>query len=86
MIILKINKEVFYKLCLILCAIIWGSTFVVIKDATNTMTSGFINAGRFTIATLILLVIYFKKIKNINKTELKGGILMGISLFGGYYL
>ncbi len=38
-----------------------GSTFVVIKDATNTMTSGFINAGRFTIATLILLVIYFKR-------------------------
>lgn len=86
MIILKNNKEVFYKLCLILCAIIWGSTFVVIKHATNTMTSGFINAGRFTIATLILLVIYFRKIKNINKTELKGGILMGISLFGGYYL
>ncbi|MBU5337209.1 DMT family transporter [Intestinibacter bartlettii] len=80
------NKEIFYKLCLVLCSVIWGSTFVVIKDATNTMSSGFINAGRFTIATAILLIVYFKKIKNINKSELKHGIMMGISLFGGYYL
>ncbi len=83
---MKNNKELFYKICLIVCSLIWGSTFVVIKDATNTMSSAFINASRFTIATAILLVVYFKKIKNLNKTELKDGILMGASLFGGYYL
>lgn len=83
---MKNNKELFYKLCLILCAIIWGSTFVIIKDATNTMSSAFINAGRFTIGTIILFIIYFKKIKNIKKTELKSGIIMGVALFGGYYL
>ena len=66
--ILKNNKELLYKLCLIVCSIIWGSTFVVIKDATNTMSSGFINASRFTIAAVILLAVYFKKIKNINKS------------------
>lgn len=83
---MKNNKELFYKMCLILCAVIWGSTFVVIKDATNTMSSGFINAGRFTIGTIILFIVYFKKIKNINKSELKSGIIMGVALFGGYYL
>ena len=83
---MKNNKELLYKLCLIVCSIIWGSTFVVIKDATNTMSSGFINASRFTIAAVILLVVYFKKIKNINKSELKHGIIMGVALFGGYYL
>jgi len=83
---LKNNRELFYKVCLILCAIIWGSTFVVIKDATNTMSSAFINASRFTIATIILFVVYFKKIKNMSKTELKHGIMMGVALFGGYYL
>lgn len=83
---MKNNKELLYKLCLIVCSIIWGSTFVVIKDATNTMSSGFINASRFTIAAVILLAVYFKKIKNINKSELKHGIIMGVALFGGYYL
>ena len=83
---MKNNRELFYKVCLILCAIIWGSTFVVIKDATNTMSSAFINASRFTIATIILFVVYFKKIKNMSKTELKHGIMMGVALFGGYYL
>ena len=83
---MKNNKELLYKLCLIVCSIIWGSTFVVIKDATNTMSSGFINASRFTIAAVILLAVYFKKIKNINKSELKHGIIMGAALFGGYSL
>lgn len=80
------NKEIFYKFCLLICALIWGSTFVVIKDATNTMSSGFINAFRFTIGGGVLFIIYFNKIKNINKSELKHGLLMGITLFLGYYL
>ena len=43
-------------------------------------------SSRFTIAAVILLAVYFKKIKNINKSELKHGIIMGEALFGGYYL
>ena len=82
---MKNNKELFYKICLILCAIIWGSTFVVVKDATNTMPSAFINASIFTVATIILFVVYFKKIKNISKKELKHGIIMGVTLFGLYH-
>ena len=83
---LKNKNELFYKLCLFGCALIWGSTFVIIKDATNTMSSAFINAARFTIASIILFVVFFKKVKNINRQELKHGTIMGIFLFGGYYL
>lgn len=83
---LKNKNELFYKICLLGCALIWGSTFVIIKDATNTMSSAFINAARFTIASIILFVVFFKKIKNISIQELKHGIIMGIFLFGGYYL
>lgn len=60
---LKNKNELFYKICLLGCALIWGSTFVIIKDATNTMSSAFINAARFTIASIILFVVFFKKIK-----------------------
>lgn len=83
---MKDNRELFYKILLLVCALIWGSTFVIIKDTTNTMSSGFINAARFTIGSFILLIVYFKKIKHINKHELKYGFFMGITLFGGYYL
>lgn len=83
---MKNKNELFYKMCLLGCALIWGSTFVIIKDATNTMSSAFINAARFTIASIILFVVFFKRIKNITRQELKHGIIMGVFLFGGYYL
>jgi drug/metabolite transporter (DMT)-like permease len=41
--------------------------------------------GRFVTASLLLTAIYYKKLKLINKTILKYGIITGVFLFFGFY-
>ncbi|TFB09256.1 DMT family transporter [Candidatus Atribacteria bacterium MT.SAG.1] len=65
--------------------IIWGSTFAIIKGVLDQIPTFTFLAYRFLLATLILYLIFWKRIKeNIDKTTLKKGSLVGIFLFLGY--
>ncbi len=64
--------------------IIWGSTFAIIKDILDQIMPFTFLAYRFFLATFILYVMLWKKIKNIDRMILKKGSLIGISLFLGY--
>lgn len=74
------------KPALFLTAIIWGSTFAVAKLATEAFSASFINAFRFTVASVITMVVAYPLRKLLNKEYLIHGTLMGITLFGGYIL
>lgn len=76
-------KKYIGELGLILIAIIWGSGFVVNKFSLD---GGFtpiqIITLRFFIASMLLNVMFFKRIKkNIDKDTIKKGSLLGIFLF-----
>ncbi len=64
--------------------IIWGSTFAIIKDILDQIMPFTFLAYRFFLATFILFVMFWRKIKNIDKMILKKGSLIGIFLFLGY--
>lgn len=65
--------------------IIWGSTFAIIKGVLDQIPTFTFLAYRFLLAALILYLIFWKRIKkNIDKTTLKKGFLIGIFLFMGY--
>ncbi len=64
--------------------IIWGSTFAIIKDVLDQIMPFTFLAYRFLLAVLILSVIFWKRIKSIDKIILKKGFLIGIFLFLGY--
>lgn len=80
------KKHIWYKIALFIAALIWGSTFVVVKDATATMSTSFILALRFSIGSLVLILIYYKKLKIIDKKYLKGGLVMGTTLFLSFWM
>ncbi|MBU4561912.1 DMT family transporter [bacterium] len=63
---------------------IWGSTFAIIKDILDQIMPFTFLAYRFFLATFILFVMFWRKIKNIDKMILKKGSLIGIFLFLGY--
>ena len=65
---MKNKKYILSKAALFIAALIWGSTFVVVKDATFTMGASFILAMRFSIGSLVLISIYYKKLKIIDKS------------------
>ena len=77
-------KGIQAEIYLLIIVIIWGSTFAIIKGILNLMPPYAFLAYRFLLATLILVLIFWKKIKEINKTILRKGSLIGIFLFLGY--
>lgn len=72
------------KAALFLAAIIWGSTFVIVKEATDTMPTNFIIALRFTVGSLALGIIFRKKLKLIDKDYIIAGFVMGVSLWSSF--
>lgn len=74
------------KPLLFVTAILWGSTFTIAKIATESFSAPFVNAVRFTIASLCLLIIAYPFRKGLNKEYFIHGTLMGVTLFGGYMM
>jgi len=70
---------------LLVMTIIWGATFVIVKEAINDISSMLFVATRFGIAGLILLaVLYFKKQKTMLD-EVRAGLFLGLLLFLGFF-
>ncbi|MCE5308117.1 MAG: DMT family transporter [Acidobacteriales bacterium] len=74
------------ELALVLIALIWGSTFVVVKQALESVSTLLFLALRFGLASVALLVA-FRRLRPAlfeQKRLLAGGVLAGVCLFGGY--
>lgn len=81
---MKNKKSLYADLSLFLVAIIWGSGFVVTKNALDVMTPFYIMGFRFIIAAVAITIISFKRLKNITKLDFKAGIIVGFFMFLGF--
>ena len=72
------------KAALLVATLIWGSTFIIFKDAMNGLPPLFILAFRYLVATVILSSVFFKKLRLINKTYLWQGAVLGVFLAAAY--
>jgi len=79
-------KGIQAEIYLLIIVIIWGSTFALIKGVINIIPPYTYLAYRFLLAALILILIFRKRMKEINIMVLKKGSLIGIFLFLGYAL
>ena len=66
--------------------VIWGLTFLLVRNAVTVSGPLFFVGFRFAVATVILGVISIKIIPQITRMELIAGSLIGFSLFVGYAL
>jgi drug/metabolite transporter (DMT)-like permease len=71
-------------LLLILIAFIWGSTFVLVKEALNDASPLLLNSARMVVAALSLAIFYRKKIAVLTKPALTAGVVVGVFLYAGY--
>jgi len=69
---------------LILTAAIWGFAFVVVKDSLDYVGAVYMVAIRYTIAAVVMGLIFIKRWKNLNKKILLHGFISGLFLCGGY--
>ncbi len=59
---------------------IWGSTFVVAKSVSDSISPSLYIFLRFGIGTVLFPLLFFKHLKNISSTTWKKGIILGIML------
>src|SRR5215831_16634500 len=76
-------------LALVLVALIWGSTFIIVKEAVEQVSILLFLAVRFLIASVALALIFRGRGCHSHWSrarQLRGGALTGFLLFGGYLL
>lgn len=74
---------------LLATTLIWGTSFVIMKNTLDSVSTLYILAIRFTIAAILMSAFALKfvgieQLKKIDKGYLIGGGLMGITLFVSY--
>jgi len=78
------NRRVKADLALVLCSVIWGASFVVVKFILLNSSPLVFMALRFTLASLVMLPLYRRGLRKMNRAEFWAGVVTGMSLFGGY--
>lgn len=71
-------------LSLLIVALIWGGGFIAVKDALNSISPFYMMAIRFSLATIMMLLVFFKKIKILKRKDLVIGSIVGLFLFAGF--
>lgn len=78
------NMQLVAKLSLLLATLIWGSSFIIMKDALDDITTFYLLAIRFTGAFALLGIVFWKKCKQIRKDVVFAGFVMGTALIAAY--
>lgn len=71
-------------LTLVFITVIWGSTFVMVKNALDDVQPMTFVAWRFWIATLVLVFLFRQQARTISRAEWRAGMLIGLFLAMGY--
>lgn len=69
------------KILLFSAALIWGSTFVFIKNSLDDVDPFFLTAMRFSIGALALAIVLLPHLKEIDRKIVKAGAEIGAHLF-----
>lgn len=65
-------------------AIIWGSSFFIMKDTVDDFPVFYLIAVRFLIASILIGACGYKRLKTIDKDTIIAGFVMGLTLFIAY--
>ena len=78
------TKQLKADIALLIVTIIWGSSFVLTKNALEYLPTYNFLAIRFLLAALLSAIIFHKNMRTINRDTLKYGCIIGVILFLGY--
>jgi drug/metabolite transporter (DMT)-like permease len=63
---------------------VWGSTFVIVKNAVSKMQVMDFLAWRFLVATAVMVAVRPRALRELDREGWLRGILLGLTLTGGY--
>lgn len=78
------RKMLLGDLGLLITAFVWGSGFVAVKNALDTLSPMYIMTLRFGIAALLTGILFYRKVVTMDKEHLKAGFIIGLFLFSAF--
>ena len=81
---LHLNNPTGGRLALLTAAVIWGSSFIVMKDTVDHIPVFQLLAIRFTLAGLLLALLFRKRLMTSGKQRLSHGAICGVLLLSAY--
>ncbi|MGA2096357.1 MAG: DMT family transporter [Candidatus Acidiferrum sp.] len=71
-------------LALAFCTLLWGATFVIVKNSLVHASVFVFLAARFTVAAFLMAVFRPHVFRSLKREELLAGAALGFFMFGGY--
>src|SRR5580700_3228450 len=78
------SKRAKADLALAFCTLLWGTTFVVVKNALDHASVFLFLAIRFSLAAILMAAFRPRVLRNLKREELLAGAALGFFMFGGY--
>ena len=69
---------------LLAATLVWGTSFVILKDTISEVPPMFVIAIRFLVAGIVLALFFIKKLKSVSKRSLLRGAIVGLFLAAAY--
>ena len=79
-----LSKRVRADFALCLCSLIWGATFVVVKDALADISVLVYIAVRFGLAAVLMGILFWRSLHGITLRTIWAGAQIGLFMLGGY--
>ena len=65
------------KILILLATVIWGSSFVVLKNTLDTIPTEYLLGFRFSLAAVLLAGVFYPMLRKFNLGYLRRGLLLG---------
>jgi drug/metabolite transporter (DMT)-like permease len=78
-----VSRSLKAHILLVLMTLVWGATFVVIKNALVDVSPLFFNAVRMSLAALVLAAVFHRELPRITLGAVVPGVLVGVFLCVG---
>ncbi len=70
---------------LLLCGIIWGSGFVIMKTSLDSLPVNWLLALRFSLAAVVSALLCCKRLVRANRYTVHAGLIGGLFIYAAYY-
>ena len=81
---MKRNMGIIGQIILFIVALIWGTSFVVLKNMLDSISALWVLSFRFLFSSLILGLFAGKKLFTLRRESYRAGALLGLSVVGAY--
>src|SRR5580692_3116334 len=79
-----LSKHFRADLALGMTALIWGATFVVVKDALADVSVFLYIAVRFALAAVVMAIFFRQSLRGLTRSSIWAGAQIGFFMFAGY--